>query len=70
MALQILKQRVAKKLNAAGSDGTFWQRRFYDFNVTTQKKKIEKIKYMHRNPVRRGLAERPEDGNGAASGRI
>ena len=61
MALQILKQRVARKLNAAGSEGDFWQRRFYDFNVTNQRKKIEKIKYMHRNPVRRGLVEHPQD---------
>jgi putative transposase len=61
MALQVLKQRVARKLNAAENDGDFWQRRFYDFNVTSQRKKIEKIKYMHRNPVRRGLVERPED---------
>ena len=39
----------------------FWQPRFYDFNVFTAKKQIEKLKYMHRNPVVRGLVERPED---------
>ena len=39
----------------------FWQRRFYDFNVWTKKKRIEKLKYMHRNPVVRGLVEKPED---------
>jgi hypothetical protein len=39
----------------------FWQRRFYDFNVFTEKKRIEKLRYMHRNPVKRGLAEKPED---------
>ena len=56
---------------AEGSDGysgiengwrePFWQRRFYDFNVWTKKKRIEKLKYMHRNPVVRGLVEKPED---------
>jgi len=25
------------------------------------KKRIEKLKYIHRNPVKRGLVERPED---------
>ena len=39
----------------------FWQARYYDFNVWTKKKRIEKLKYMHRNPVKRGLVEKPED---------
>jgi putative transposase len=39
----------------------FWQRRFYDFNVFTEKKRLEKLRYMHRNPVKRGLVENPED---------
>ena len=39
----------------------FWQRRFYDFNVRTRRKSIEKLKYLHRNPVVRGLVARPED---------
>ena len=38
----------------------FWQPRFYDFNVWTAKKRIEKLRYMHRNPVKRGLVARPE----------
>jgi len=38
-----------------------WQRRFYDFNVWTERKRIEKLRYMHRNPVKRGLVENPED---------
>jgi putative transposase len=37
-----------------------WQKRFYDFNVWSARKQIEKVKYMHRNPVKRGLVERPE----------
>lgn len=38
-----------------------WQRRFYDFNVWSQRKEVEKLKYMHRNPVVRGLVKKPED---------
>jgi putative transposase len=38
----------------------FWQRRFYDFNVWTRRKRVEKLKYIHRNPVRRGLVESPD----------
>ncbi len=39
----------------------FWQARYYDFNVFTEKKHIEKLRYMHRNPVVRGLVAKPED---------
>jgi|CZKD01.1.fsa_nt_gi putative transposase len=38
-----------------------WQSRFYDFNLWSQRKEIEKLKYMHRNPVVRGLVEKPEE---------
>jgi hypothetical protein len=31
-----------------------WQRRFYDFNVWSYKKKLEKLNYMHFNPMKRG----------------
>ena len=38
----------------------FWQARFYDFNVWTERKRIEKLRYIHRNPVERGLVASPE----------
>ena len=38
----------------------FWQARFYDFNVWTERKRIEKLRYTHRNPVERGLVSSPE----------
>ena len=58
-AIQALKQSVSQKLKAR--DGRFWQTRYYDFNVFTAAKRIEKLKYIHRNPVHRGLVEHPED---------
>ncbi len=39
----------------------FWQVRYYDFNVRTRDKQIEKLRYLHRNPVKRGLVEKPEN---------
>ncbi len=30
------------------------------FNVWSKRKRIEKLKYMHRNPVTRGLVESPD----------
>ena len=40
--------------------GHVWQRRFYDFNVWSERKRMEKLRYMHRNPVKRGLVGEPE----------
>ena len=35
-----------------------WQPRYYDFNVYSPRKLEEKLRYMHENPVRRGLVEK------------
>ncbi|HVV72706.1 MAG TPA: transposase [Verrucomicrobiae bacterium] len=53
--LQALKLSVAVRRE----ERPFWQVRYYDFNVFTEKKRIEKLRYMHRNPVKRGLVEKP-----------
>ena len=37
-----------------------WQPRFYDFNVYTERKRVEKLRYMHCNPVKRELVQEPE----------
>ncbi|HYK38366.1 hypothetical protein [Alloacidobacterium sp.] len=47
--LQALKLSVAVQFG----EWPFWQARYYDFNVYTEKKRIEKLRYMHRNPVTR-----------------
>jgi len=60
VTLQVLKQETSKKLKEPGM-AQFWQRRYYDFNVWTDKKRVEKLRYIHRNPVRRGLVEKAED---------
>ena len=59
-AMQSLKQSVARTLALRGKD-PFWQARYYDFNVWSEKKFVEKLRYIHRNPVARGLVKRPED---------
>jgi len=71
-AMQVLKQRVSRRCRrkTRASDQTslwdpdppraFWQPRYYDFNVFSQRKHAEKIIYMHNNPVKRGLVESPE----------
>ncbi len=59
-AMQSLKQSVARSLALRATD-PFWQARYYDFNVWSEHKFVEKLRYIHRNPVTRGLVTRPED---------
>jgi putative transposase len=61
IALQMLKQVVGQKLGKRNPSQPFWQRRYYDFNVWSDEKRIEKLRYLHRNPVTRGLVAKPED---------
>ena len=76
VVMQALKQGFARRLlgrlrrrqsgrqaslwDAALGEGHIWQRRFYDFVVWTEHKRVEKLRYMHRNPVKRGLVLEPE----------
>jgi putative transposase len=55
--IQALKVSVAMR----SRERPFWQARYYDFNVYSARKVTEKLKYIHRNPVTRGLVEKPED---------
>ena len=65
-ALQALKQSVSRTLSFRAPQ-PFWQARYYDFNVWSDKKRIEKLRYIHRNPVTRGLVQQPEDWSCPAS---
>ena len=60
--VQAVKLGFTQRWSAAtGFSGQFWQRRFYDFNLWSQQKEVEKLRYMHRNPVVRGLVQKPHD---------
>ena len=65
VALQMLKQETSRRMRmrdeVAESLPQFWERRFYDFNVWSQRKKLEKLDYMHMNPVKRGLVSDPQE---------
>ncbi len=58
--MQVLKQRFSHD-HPDHTSPHLWQFRFYDFNVWSQKKKVEKLQYMHMNPVKRGLVSHPKD---------
>ena len=56
-AIQSLKLSVAVQRR----ERPFWQPRYYDFNVYSERKRVEKIRYMHRNPVKRGLVKQASE---------
>jgi putative transposase len=58
-ALKSLKQGVSRRL--IGDAEHFWQKRYYDFYLRSYRQFVEKLRYIHRNPVKRGLCARPED---------
>lgn len=73
VVMKVVKERFTRQLNrrrrlASSAQATLWgstpdpvwQKRFYDFNVYSERKRIEKLRYMHRNPVKRGLVTEPD----------
>ncbi|MGA2674466.1 MAG: transposase [Terracidiphilus sp.] len=56
-AVRSLKLSVSLR----SAERPFWQARYYDFNVRAEDKFTEKLRYIHRNPVARGLVTRPEE---------
>ncbi len=63
-AIQSLKLAVAKSVPGLGVEvgepAQFWQKRYYDRNVRDYEEFVEKLRYIHRNPVKRGLVKQPE----------
>jgi len=55
-AIQVLKQRFSR----TRKEEFVWESRYHDFNVFSDRKKMEKLHYMHQNPVTAGLVELPE----------
>ena len=58
-AVKSLKQGVSRRL--IGNADHFWQKRYYDFNIRNNGSSSKKIRYIHNNPVKRGLCQLPEE---------
>ena len=50
--------KYAEKINYRES---VWQAKYYSFNIYSKSKAIEKLTYMHNNPVKSGLVNCPEE---------
>jgi putative transposase len=55
--LKSVKQTSSRRLR--GSREQFWQDRYFDRNVRGEAARSEVIRYIHRNPVKRGLVASP-----------
>ncbi|MFG0292216.1 MAG: transposase [Phycisphaerales bacterium JB050] len=54
--------RVIPKITDSRGDTHFWQRGGgYDRNIISKEEFLEKLNYIHLNPVRAELVKRPED---------
>jgi hypothetical protein len=60
VAIKSLKQGVSRSLTE-GAAAHFWQKRYYDLNIRDRRQLNEKLRYIHRNPVRAGLCDQPGD---------
>ena len=56
-ALHFLKLSFSKRLHGRDASGAFWQKRYYDRNIRDGREFQEKLRYLHRNPVKRGLVK-------------
>ncbi|MFA6525306.1 MAG: transposase [Patescibacteria group bacterium] len=60
--VQRIKGGSAREINRyLKTAGCVWQKNFYDFNIYSERKLIQKLNYIHYNPVKHGLVKNPED---------
>jgi len=58
---QFLKGGIPEYTGRIDLGDPVWQPRYYDFNVYSEKKLLEKLEYMHCNPVRAELTDAPRE---------
>jgi putative transposase len=60
--MESIKVGSILRINARQNEsGLLWQPRFFDRALRTVKEYNEKVEYIHLNPVKAGLASRPEE---------
>ena len=64
VALHSLKLSFAKRtrdLRRSRQPASFWRKRYHDRNVRNYHEFSMKLRYLHRNPVKRGLVREPSE---------
>src|ERR1035437_7618065 len=62
VVMESIKVGSTLRLNAGSNEtGSIWQPRFFDRALRTVSEYNRKVEYIHLNPVKSGLASRPQD---------
>lgn len=55
------RHRGLETVLQACPESPFWLPRYYDRNIYSSEERVQKLRYIHRNPVARGLAPQAKD---------
>jgi putative transposase len=56
---KLLASKLTRYAETIGLTDPVWQRHYHAFGVISEEKLLEKLRYMHNNPVKKGLAHIP-----------
>ncbi|TES93221.1 MAG: hypothetical protein E3J87_02755 [Candidatus Cloacimonadota bacterium] len=57
-----IKSYTANKINEfLKRKGNLWQQSFWEYTIPNRKILLQKVQYVHNNPVRKGLCNTPEE---------
>ena len=59
--MAFLKRVVGNELRRRGVEGWVWEARFYDRLIRDEDEFWNAVRYIHENPVKAGICERPEE---------
>ena len=60
--MKMIKGSFSRKINKINDkEGKIWQKGFYDECITGSLHLIQKLEYLHNNPVKAGIASSPEE---------
>ncbi len=61
IAKEFIFEHFQKLASFVSPSEPFWQRKFYDFPIESREKILEKLQYIHDNPVKAGLTDQQSD---------
>ena len=65
---RFMKEECIYAKTGIPTDEPIWQARYYCFNIYSEKKLLEKLDYMHNNPVKSGFVQTPHEWKFSSSG--
>lgn len=62
LTMREIKKGSARLINKRqGREGKVWMNEYYEYTIRDEKDLLEKVNYIHNNPVKRGLVQEPEN---------